>query len=210
LTETARADGLIVTVGKIRRSAHLIEADRARAVAEIVKDRVVLATGEEVHRVSSLEGQLLVVGPDVLVALRHVDVFERRRDSATHLRIVDSSDSSEENVPGVIANVVRSSRLVDVEKGERAAFVSDLDAHLATLGREWEIGHTLNIDVATDDTDRARKLVVGRDGDILTPRKHVGSSALVVLHTMSRMGSSANSSGEAQNGSDSRQHFDNR
>jgi len=189
-TEDVVALGLVAD-GKIER-ADLVEAEGAGAVLDVVKSGVLadpgVGTAADIvaDGVGSHERQLAIRGLDEVGALAHVDGLILGRNAATHGGVVSSRLAGVEVVPGVVADVVGTTRRIDLEEVDRATICADLDADAVASGRHGPVGDAVGVDVASKDTDRRRIFVMGSDGDT----------------------SGAGNGGHGQSLHDSREHFD--
>lgn len=123
---------------------------------------LVKAAGDIVDAVGSRQGQLSVVKE--VLALAVVDVLPLDIGTTALVGFSSGRLVEEELVPGIVGDVEGSAGLVDLEDVEAAALISELDADVVAVDGAGPVGNTVGVDVAADDADGRRVLLVGGDG----------------------------------------------
>lgn len=171
LAQGVRALGLVADAQV--ESALLIVtvvADRVEDVDELVVlgDPAALVLGaraDVAHAVGGRERQLAVVHE--VLALVGIDEFVVHGDATAGVRLVLGRLAKGEVVPGVVRDVVGTTRLVNLQEVDAAALVRDLDANVIAVDTHGPVGNTVGVDLASDNTDGGRVLLVGSDASTL-------------------------------------------
>lgn len=121
------------------------------------------AAGDIVDAVGSAERQLAVV--QQIGALAVVDELPVHGVAAALLGVGSGGLAEDERVPGIIGDVVGAAGGVDLEDVEGAALVGELDADVVAVDVSGPVGDAVGVDVAAEDADGGRVLLVGGDGD---------------------------------------------
>jgi len=162
-----RAAGL-VTDGEVER-ALLVVAQRADGVAD-VEEHVVLgdvavglgeAAGQEVHAVGGAERQFRPFGVDQVGALGSVHLLVVHGHGAARDGVGGGRLARLQVVPGVVADVVGATGLVDAEQVEGAALVGELDADPVAVDGARPVGDPVRVDLAPQHADGRGVAVVG-------------------------------------------------
>lgn len=166
-SEAARADRLVAD-GEVE-VADLVNAVLADGVVDVV-EVVVLgdpalglaeARSEVVHAVRGRERQLAVLHEALALGSAHDLVVHV--DTTTLVGILGGRLAVGEVVPGIVGDVVGTTRLVDAEEVEGTALVGDLDADVVAADGTRPVGDAVGVDLATDNTNAAGVFNVGSD-----------------------------------------------
>jgi len=152
--------GLVVTPGASRVENVVESVMLSNKAARLAK-----AAGQVVHAVGSGEGKATVRGVDKARTLRGRYDLIVGSDSSTSGRIGSGRLSSRQVVPGVIRDVVSATGLVDVEKIDGSISNGNLDADVVAVDRHGPVGNTVGINLAAQNTDGRRVLLVGSNAD---------------------------------------------
>jgi hypothetical protein len=147
LVNTVLADGVVDVVELV------VLGDPALGLAE--------ARGDVVHGVGGSEGKLALV-KDVL-ALGGVDVLVVHGNASALLRVLGGRLAEAKVVPGIVGNVVSTTRRVNLEEIDRAALVRDLNADVVAVNGTGPVGNAVGVDLAAENSDAAGVLVVRSD-----------------------------------------------
>lgn len=163
--ETAGAVGLVAD-GQIQ-GALLVDAVLADGVHD-VEQLVVLghpavglgkAGRHVVHAVGGRQGQLAVIKDVGALAVVHELVVHG--DATAHLGLVGGPLAVAKVVPGVVGDVKGTARRVNLQEGQAAALVGQLDADVVAVNAHGPVGHTVGVDLAARNADGRRVLGVG-------------------------------------------------
>jgi hypothetical protein len=122
------------------------------------------ARNEEVDRIGSHEWEPSVRGKEVR-AFAHVSGLILGVDAAAHLGVLSSALASVKIVPSVVRHIIGTAGGVNLEKVDGAAVGGELVAHGVAAWLHGPIRNTIRVDLAAEDADRRRILVVWSDGD---------------------------------------------
>lgn len=123
------------------------------------------ASTDIAHAVGGRERQLAVC--EEVLALVGRDCLIFHGDAASHLRAVRGRLAKGKVVPGIVRDVVGTTRLVNLEEVEAAALIRHLDADVVAGDCFGPVGNTVGVDLASNHTDGRRVLIMGGDADPL-------------------------------------------
>ena len=131
-------------------------ADRILDVEEaiVLSDpavRLAQAAGDVVHAVGGGQGE--TAGLEVLDAVAGGDVLHLHIDGATGDGVNRGALAGDQEVVGVIRDVVGAAGLIDAEEVNRAAAVGDADADVLAVDRHGPVGDPVGVDLAAENAD---------------------------------------------------------
>lgn len=109
----------------------------------------------------------MVFGLDQAGALGGIDLLDLDVNTAAIEGVRLGRFAGLEVDPGVVADVVGAAGLVDAQEVDGAALVAELDADVVAVNGSGPVGDAVGVDLAAENTDRGRVLVVGSDGNTL-------------------------------------------
>jgi hypothetical protein len=139
----------------------LVVAEGTDGVANVVKNVVlgdpavglIEAARQIVDAVGSAQRQLGVIGINEVGALRRVNFLIFHGHTTTSDGLVGSRLAGLQVGPGIVADVVSASGLVDAKQVDGTAFVAQLDANVIAVDRARPVGNTIGVDLTSQDTD---------------------------------------------------------
>lgn len=162
-----------MVLGRIVERALLVDAPGADWIQYVIERimrgepalRLIEATGQKVHAVGGAQRKFVAVGPDEAGALGRVDVDIVHCDGATGGWLRRRRLPGHEIVPGVIADVVCSARLIYAQKPDLSASVAERNANVGTIHGPRPVCDSVSVDLATQDTNGRGIAVVRRCPD---------------------------------------------
>lgn len=168
-TQLVRAAGLVAhskvkgAVLVIAKVAHGIEDVDELVVLSSKGVGLLKAVGNIVDAVGGAKRQLAVV--QQVGALADVDKLPVHVEAAALLGVGGGGLAKDERVPGIVGDVMGAAGGVDLEDVEGAALVGELNADVVAVDVAGPVGDAVGVDVAAEDADGGRVLLVGGDGD---------------------------------------------
>jgi hypothetical protein len=111
------------------------------------------AGSDEVHAVGGGECKLAVRIVKKVWALVHVDAFVLHVNTTAQGWVNSSVLACDKSVPCIVAHVVGTSRLVDMEEVERTASMANLNTHIVTADANGPVGDSVGVDLAAEDAN---------------------------------------------------------
>ena len=152
--------GLVVTPGASRVEDVVESVVLGNEAARLAK-----AASQVVHAVGSGKGKAAIRSVDKARAVGGRYDLVIGSDASTSGRIGSGRLSSRQIVPGIVRDVVGATGLVDVEKIHGSIANGNLDADVVAVDRHGPVGNTVGINLAAQNTDGRRVLLVGSNAD---------------------------------------------
>lgn len=144
----------LVGDGKVGHVAGLVVSVRAGRVGNVVQDVVLAdpgvsgAAGDKVHRVGCREGEAARGLVDEVRTLGHGNVLVGGGDTTAGGGVRGGGLSSVEVVPGIVGDVVGTTRLVNLQEVDGSSVGADLDTDVVAAGERRPVGDAVGVDLA--------------------------------------------------------------